>query len=138
MKKLTAAVVLMLSVSPANAAEVFDQHIVSHANPNDMTRKILKACEMETEIPICQAFGTVKRTINKTASYAEKEITTVFKDSIEYLGIEEPVAVAGYITKVIIDKKVRINRLKLPLIENDSGSLEFSNSDVMWKIGWSF
>lgn len=117
---------------------MFDNHLVSNIPADDMTKKIIRACSLEKDVGICDALGDFKNVLNGTATYVENEAKTTVEGWVDYLGIKEPVAVAGTVTKIIIDKRVRINRLKVPFLYNDKGSLEVSTDDIKWTIGWTF
>lgn len=131
--------VAILLASSANAMEVFEKHLMSQVKMSDMTHKIIAACLLETEIKMCKVVGDTKKIINGTASYAVDGAKDTAYLVVDYFDMRKPVAVAGYIAKVIIDKKIRINKFrKLPILNNDNGALEFSDTDIMWTLGWNF
>jgi hypothetical protein len=138
MKRVTAALAITWLTSTASGAEVFNQHIVSNIKMDAAAKKAVSACLLEKDIPICNAASNLKNIVNGAATYVERGAVGVVEDAVEYMGVEKPVAVVGYLAKVAIDKKIRIGRLKLPILNNDSGSFELSQDDVKWVVGWSF
>ncbi len=119
--------------------EVFNTHLVSRIDMNDMTRKIVDACAKDTVMPWCKFVGSVKKIVNGTATYVEKEAKSTSIKILDDLGIKEPVYIVGAVAKIVIDKKIRIAKLRhLPLLNNDNGALEVSLNDVKWTMSWNF
>ena len=128
----------MLSTSSASAREVFNTYMVSQIKMDGMTKKIVEACLADDRILVCRAAKEIKRDINGTANYLEGSLTKYAEDTAKDLGVEKPIAVITYIVKVVREKKVKFNRLKLPLVNNDSGSIEMSPQDIRWSLSWNF
>ena len=127
---------LLVLSTHTNAMEVFERYVVSNIEGDDMTHKIINACLQDTRLTVCKFAGNVKKSVNMGFTLLERKTLYFIED---YLGVTDPVAAIGYLTKVVVDKKIRIEKFKhIPYINNDSGTLELSEDSIKWIMSWNF
>lgn len=131
-------ITVMLSASSANAMEVFNTYVVSQIQMDAPVRKAVQACFSEKNIFICKIAGELRYYTNGTANYVEKYAVGQVEYGVREIGFEKPVAIIGYIVKIVREKKIKIGRLKLPLIANDSGSVTLTPGNVVGSLSWNF